>query len=131
MPKPAVGMLLWTACLIGCGGDTPAKYPVSGTVQLQDRPLSQGIVMFVPDEGPAAMAPVDAHGRYELMAVAGRNRVSVRPNAAVSAPEVLDQQAGQAEHPAVEIPAVYHRYDTSGLEAEVMPDEDNVIDLSL
>jgi hypothetical protein len=65
--------LLW-AGIVGCGGgpkaDLPKLVPVSGTVTLDNKPLSGATVTFVPvgsTRGRGCYGGTDADGRYELM----------------------------------------------------------------
>ena len=58
----------------GCGDAGPATYAVSGVVRYEGKAVSGGNLTFVPDAGPAVVAAIDAEGRFELRAVAGRHR---------------------------------------------------------
>lgn len=115
----------------GCGDGGPKTYHVSGVVRHEGKAVPTGNVMFVPDEGPAVLAPIGAEGRFELRAVAGRHRVAVRQaSAAGMSPEASVDAGKQAAVP-VKIPAKYHRYDTSKIAVEVGADADNTFDITL
>src|SRR5262249_15205348 len=63
-----LGLLL----VSGCGDDgLPRRYPVSGDVTYNDKPVAQGIVNFIPqgDKGRAASGTI-VDGRYELTTLA-------------------------------------------------------------
>jgi hypothetical protein len=50
----------------GCGGNGLPLGQVSGQVTCNGQVVPDGIIYFVPEEGPAASSPIDAQGRYEL-----------------------------------------------------------------
>lgn len=67
--------------LQGCGGSSGPKAPptgmVSGTVNLDGKPMESGEISFIlPGEAPAAI-PVKA-GKFEGKAAIGENRVEIR-----------------------------------------------------
>src|SRR4051794_33249667 len=48
----------------GCGG--PRLAPVSGRVTVGGRPVTEGVVMFIPADGPAAVGAIQKDGQYTL-----------------------------------------------------------------
>jgi hypothetical protein len=111
----AVGL---TLSFGGCGS---GKYPVRGTVTLEDgSPLTRGLVIFERvDGGPpvTARGNVQADGRYELSterpgdgAPPGRYKVAINP---------LDTSDVPDEHKALPFDVKYLNLSTSGLECEV------------
>lgn len=126
------GWLAVVALLAGCsnGGRLPT-YPVTGRVVFPDgAPLLGGwIICESPEHAVAARGVIEADGTFELEtyepadgAVAGRHLVAVTP----AAPEGYDPDQGTAP------PAIDQRFthmDTSGLEIEVLPDQDNHFEL--
>jgi len=113
---------------VGCSGGPklPPLARVTGRVTLDGKPVTTGIIVFVPDtdkgnDGPMAVGAMDRDGRYTLFtlkaegAKVGWHKVRVE--------EPLGQ--GWA------VPARYANTASSGLTAEVKADEDNVIDFKL
>ena len=81
---------------LGCGR---AKSSVSGTVTLDGKPLSVGVIVFIPQGAPAVSGEIK-DGQYSVAGVPnGEAKVTVDNNAA----KVLVEQArkGAAEDPAV------------------------------
>jgi hypothetical protein len=71
--------LLLVPLATGCGGKAGAT--VSGTVTYQGKPLSSGIVTFVPDVGPAHNADIQSDGSYRMTNVpVGPVKISVTTN---------------------------------------------------
>ena len=69
---------MFTACtvagvfaFVGCGGDDlGTRYPVSGTVTYQGKPLAKGTITFMSDKGDAGRGPDEIKdGAYTLTAV--------------------------------------------------------------
>ena len=101
--------------LAGCGDSESSKFEVSGVVRFEGQPITSGIVMYVPEQGPAALAPLDTAGQYRIEVVAGTHRVAIQPASASreSAPELRDQSGGRPlEGSSTSIPRTNRRYDT-------------------
>ena len=73
------------SCLLaGCSGvEGPPRAPVSGTVSLDDTPLKEGVVRFVPSEGtegPKTTVPV-ADGQFAVDErsgpIVGKHRIEI------------------------------------------------------
>ena len=124
--------------LSGCGGsgDQPELGQVSGTITLDDKPLSGVAVVFQPDDGRPARGTTDAEGKYELTYIretrgtkVGHNRVEIAPSEEgeedADEPEGdVDSDSPQAKQPvnSRKAPSVPARYNTqSELEADVKP----------
>lgn len=74
-----VVLAIWSATS-GCGrGDLPPLGTVSGTVTLDNAPLSGVIVNFKPEEGRPATATTDEQGRYTLAYTYGVTGTKVGP----------------------------------------------------
>ena len=126
------GLVVFTCCGVfpGCGHrpNLPPMAEVSGTVTLDGQPLRLGVVQLVPNEsmntkGPPGVGYIDAEGNYEVMtsgiagAVVGHHRIKVH--------------AQEGTPPRSLVPRVYNDEKTSGLTAEIMADERNVVQLEL
>jgi hypothetical protein len=79
-----LGMIWLAAWVLGCGADKPTTYPTArleGNVTLDDKPIPEGNLQFVPQD--AGRAPITAaaivDGRYVAEAVPrGQLRVLLR-----------------------------------------------------
>jgi len=129
--------------VLGCGGDgLPRRYPVSGRVTYQGKPVPKGEVTFSPtrDNGRTAAGNIQGDGSYRLTtmnpgdgALPGRYRVSVTA-VAVDFSEVETTKGGpplseEAEEILPRIhyaPSRYENPDTSGLTAEVKPQSNTI-----
>lgn len=123
-------IILVAICLTqaGCGASGPTKYPVSGKVTYRGRAVPTGSVMFVPEDGPAAVGPISADGSYRLEAVLGKHRVGIM---AIPQPPPGTHERDNVPLAEPLVPAKYNRADLSGLGAEVRPGVENAIDFNL
>lgn len=107
---------LFLCLLVVHGGDQrPVRVPVSGQVLLDGKPLTHGMIVFVPQQGRASTGSLDEQGRYMLTCfdghdgtVPGKYRVEI---AADGVPAEGD--------PPWPVPVRYSRCTTSGLTAEI------------
>jgi hypothetical protein len=64
---------------LGCGSSKPEMVDVSGTVTLDGKPLPDGYIVFVADDGyPMADPGTIANGYYSLQARPGTKKVQIR-----------------------------------------------------
>lgn len=106
----------------GCGGDSGElpTVPVSGTLNVDGKPVSKGTVHFHPEKGPAATGFVQ-DGKFKLTtykegdgAIPGKTRV------AVEVVEEVPMKDGDTTSKSL-IPAKFMNPDKSGLRLEVRP----------
>lgn len=126
--------LRWMALLlvVGCGrGHEKETASVRGTVILDGAPYPGGSVMFVPAEGRGATGNIDAQGNFVLStygngdgAIVGRHQIAIFP--AKGGFESSELPAGYRP-----LPSQYQNTGSSGLEREVVADQENVFDLQL
>ncbi len=123
----AIGLAI-LAPIVGCGSDS-GLVSVTGHVTLDGQPLGDAGVMFVPvDKGPVASGTTDAAGRFRLTttnapgAQAGRYRVTITKRD-VRGGSTLDAAFLQGQAIQWIVPAKYGNPDSSGLEAEVSPEQ--------
>jgi len=81
MTRALWSVSVWAVCLAmcGCGGGRPEakKYPVSGTVTLDGKPLADGVLYFkTPDVGAVDTIPIK-DGQLKGQAQAGKRRVEI------------------------------------------------------
>ena len=118
-------LCLVTFCLSGCGGGPPAAklVPVTGTVTIDDQPVENIMVQFVPktmDEtvnAPTSQALTGADGKFELFttgnekgAIAGLHLVTFN-DIMVDRPAQGEEQQNPSRVPL--------RYSTDGIEVTV------------
>ena len=117
--------MLFFMILTGCGrSDGPRLGQVSGTVTLNGKPVSNGVVTFMSEEGFGASAPLNAEGNYTLRSQygvgipLGNYKVIVAPPSAQA--QDLAAPSGQpTAQTASEIPKKYHEFATSGFEFKI------------
>lgn len=139
-----VQMLLLFSCLAlgcacallsvagGCQQGSTLSSPtaiVTGQVTLDDKPFTQGMVVFYPDKskgttGPIGVGAIDENGRYQI-------KTSGNDGALVGWHTVTVQAHADDEGMTSLIPDKYSLPDDSILKKEVKAGQDNVIDLEL
>ncbi len=99
------------ATFSGCSPAGPQRYPVSGTVTLDGKPVSQATIIFTPQEQGLAAAAAIENGQFRFTAedgpTAGVFSVRVNPNAA-ELQEVAATELAQAKLQP-RIPQAYQR----------------------
>jgi hypothetical protein len=126
--------LLWLLAA-GCGAEPgPARRPVSGSVKLDGKPLSDGAITFLPaDGGPPAIAEL-SDGRFSI----GRSEgpapgpydveiVAVRPTGKRIRHPDLPSETTEEVHNVV--PARYNA--RTKLRVDVKADDENTFDFNL
>lgn len=129
--KHAPGLFVTVVAVLaaaGCGDGRPPLHPAVGLVTYRGEPVADASVMFYPDEGRAAFAKTDAHGRFSLMTytpgdgvVAGAYRVTVSKVVSRAPPT----EANPYPTAVTVLPPEYANVDTAGLSAEVTPGGEN------
>jgi hypothetical protein len=116
--------------LFGCGSRTEV-FPVTGKVTYKGHPLTGGMVMFAPADGPASMGNIDEKGYYRLVthglgegAIPGQHVVTVTSRAGGEKMATVPGPLRSA------VPRKYATIVTSPLKAEVK-NQPNEIDLEL
>ena len=115
----AIGLLI-----AGCGRAGPPIAPVSGTVRMNGKPLTEGNVCFASAEGFAASAPVKPDGTFRLGSQYGKGiplgtyRVTVVPPAPEGPVPMIPTAATAKQRPSM-IPSKVskrpkQRFDGSG-----------------
>jgi len=130
---------------VGCGRLLPPVAPVSGAVTRGGKPVTQGIVSFLPEKGRMGVGPIGSDGRFTITtfttgdgAVIGPHQVTIeaytqgfgpKPPATASAAD--DTEVVHASGPVVWlVPETYASPQTTPLTAEVKPGT-NVIDFTI
>lgn len=145
--------LLLGGCLLGlfltgCGGVQLGT--VTGQVTVNRKPVSNGTIMFHPDDGPTAVGALGSDGTYTLTtikpddgAVVGAHRVTIQATS-VGAGSLVDPRSFDEEVQLSRkggkvlvagkvtwlVPEKYSRLETSGLTAKVGPGT-NVLDFDI
>lgn len=128
----SVFMVVGAIVCVGCSDSYQQETAtVRGTITLDGQPLTSGSVMFVPDKGRGALAPIEADGTFTLGtygdfdgAIVGRHKIAVYPPQAAGERNVAPPGARP-------IPQRYQSSETSQLEADVKAGEDNFVELKL
>ncbi len=91
--------------MVGCGGSAIERFPVSGEVLIDGRPLGSGTIRFVPEEGRPSSAAIQSDGRFELASESvGRTKeIGVAPGhyrVQVASSKIVDDKTIQWNAPA-------------------------------
>jgi hypothetical protein len=133
--RPWLGALVLTALgAVGCSS-TPAgvipAVPAAGTVTYKGKPLEQGQLQFLPEQGSPASGSIE-NGKFTLStysegdgAVPGKHKVGI-----TSTKEVPSKRGGEAETVYL-IPVNYASPDLSGIEVEIPPEGNTNITIDL
>ncbi len=113
---------------VGCAEKDRRDSIVTGSVTLDKKPIVDGSVLFISEDGQAASAQLGGDGKYLLRCVAGKY------NVAVASPPEPDPIAGavsqQEQSGLVKIPRRYNDVGTSRIVVEVVKG-DNLFDVDL
>jgi hypothetical protein len=119
-PPIAVVAVLLCAMLSGCGKKSAfQRVPVSGTVVIDDKPLTVGSVRFIPiGGGKQSITKINNDGKFDFGeegVVVAKHRVEV----------IASEQVGPTGY-RWHAPEKYANYSTSGLEQEITGPTDDV-----
>src|SRR5262245_29550919 len=121
--KAALALAGLVVVFAGCGRGGPAAGEVAGKVSVGGKPVTAGVVKFVPDAGEPVGASLGPDGTYRATGVpAGRSRVAIETlqfKNLTPPPPAMAKQMGGPRAQYVPIPAKYEKPDTSGLSVEV------------
>jgi len=116
-----IGSFVFALAGLGVAGCTPdsGRYIVSGKVTFQGQPVEEGTVTFEdPAAGQVNSSPLTSGGAYAMELPAGDFRVSVSPPL-VETKAGPDTPGDMVPKKVANIPAKYHRQETSGHSAKV------------
>jgi hypothetical protein len=139
--------LILVATVAGCGSDLDLA-PVTGRVTFNGKPVTEGEITFLPDNGPQAAGMIQPDGTFRLTtlspgdgAVVGRHQVSIRATTVTGgsmAPATFEQEMEWAQQGAKSggqilipgtvtwlVPEKYSNPETSELTAEVQSGENS------
>lgn len=124
------------AFVTGCGESNPTTGAVTGKVTYKGKPVSNGLIQFVPQgDGNAATGEITPDGTYELTTYVKGD--GARPGSYKVSVQVFPTEEEGAGLPGAEfagkkppIPPKYNSADTSGLSADVKEGE-NKLDFDL
>ena len=120
----AAALFVALAALAGCDAG-PKLYKVTGTVSWQGKPVENGQINLIAEDGqatPAGAKIVD--GKFELTATAGPKRVEVYNQRVTGFSKEMNQETRTND-----IPPAYNA--ETKLRFEVRPADDNTLDLTL
>ena len=108
----------------GCGGGRPTLVPVAGKVFIDNKPLTSGTVVFVPEGGRQSTGSINNDGTFSLScfklndgALIGKHKISVTSNESLNGDTALRWF----------IPPKYNEVSTSGLTQEIKGPTDSVM----
>jgi len=140
LSRLALGLLVVALIAFGAQrfGYRPFPYelvPLSGTVNVDDRPLSEGHVLLIPDhskgtKGPTGAGRIDAQGRFRI-ATAGRDGAVLGFHRVVVMPSSIQGAGPSGSEGSSSIPSIYTTEALSGLTAEVKRGSSSALILSL
>jgi hypothetical protein len=118
-------LALLCCTLVGCDSGKQHVVKYSGKVMFQDKPLTNGSVMFQPEEGIHARGNIGPDGSFTLTtyvegdgATVGKNKVRVVSTLGGNA----DPTQGETSTGSSVIPETYADFSTTPLEVEVPPE---------
>jgi hypothetical protein len=115
----------WLSCLTaGCGSRVKPTAEVYGKVTVNGRPVTAGMVKFVPEDGVESVTTgLGPDGTYRATGVPfGRSKVAVETlmfKTLTPPPPAIAKQLGGPRTKYVPIPPKYEQPETSGLAIEV------------
>lgn len=111
--------------LAGCQENGLERAPVAGLVTLDGKPLTQGVIFFIPQKGRAAQGKLGPDGSFTLSTY-GKSDGATLGKHQVSIIACDEEPAFESEvEPKWLIPRRYGSGATSGLEFEVKPGAEN------
>ena len=124
------------AAVTGCGDGRFPTAPVSGSVTLDGKPLTNGTVIFTPKQGWPAQGTLDSEGRFTLTTYNAGDGAILGPNQVVVIAVTEEDPNEHFERPPSRpvqslIPERYGNQSTSGLSHEVKADGPNEVQLEL
>jgi hypothetical protein len=115
------GLLLASLLLAGCDGDN--RVVVKGTVQFDGKPIADGSINFVPNDGKSQTAGgAIKEGKYSVRVPVGPMKITISEPKVVGKKKLYDTP-DSPERPimAESLPAKYADRDKTELEYEVKP----------
>lgn len=142
MRRVAIGTALLIVIASGCGkgSNQVPVVRVRGTVTLDGKPVTKGLVVFFPKfDAPVARGRIKEDGTYVLStygsgdgAAIGEFNVAILAQDEEALLESLPEDfAGNVPEPPPLIPRKYFNQNTSELTATTVPGDTNVIDFNL
>jgi hypothetical protein len=111
--RAAAVFFLAVALIAGCGNDQSAE--VSGTVTYDGKPIEDGAITFIPDNGPTAGGMIK-DGKYTTKVVVGSSKVKISSSKVVGSKALYGMGSPERPVTAEALPAKYNsaselRYD--------------------
>ncbi|WP_425395376.1 carboxypeptidase-like regulatory domain-containing protein [Aeoliella sp.] len=119
----------------GCSLSSEATYPVTGVVTVRGAAVPNAMITFVPSEGRSTRVTAQSDGQYTAMLPAGSYRIAVDASLDSTysdtsvAPDQTSMTPAQAQ--GVAVPEKYQQHESSGLEYEVVEQQNNTFDITL
>ena len=113
------GIVAWVvglSAILGCNMGASPLASVDGAVTLNGKPIPDGSIVMVNDQGSIATAALQPDGSYSLKCPPGTYLVAVTPP---PAPDPLAPKVTGTPPKRIDIPRSYLDVGTSGLSAEI------------
>lgn len=108
--------------IAGCGEAEEPKYEVTGVVQYDGTPVTEGTILFEDlTTGAAVSTPLTSEGKYEVELPKGNYKVTVTPPT-VEIPATANSPASETWKQVKNIPDNVRHIESSHLSAEVNSD---------
>lgn len=135
MRRTADALALMTAVIAVAGCGRPAYQldtaPVHGTVTLDGKPLPSGYVVVPTTHGRMASGKIRPDGTFVLTTYKDGDGAQIGTHPVIVNEVPPDEFSTVPRDQRVRIPKRYTAAGTSGLQIEVKPDEENVLNLQL
>lgn len=119
----------------GCGDSSRQKVvKVTGTVALDGKPLTNGVVIFTPGSGRGATGVLGSDGTFSLSTYDESDGATIGIHGVSIVPALADKEVLESEEPIgakPQIPVKYSNPASSGLKREVKTGEENHFDFEL
>lgn len=124
-------LLALTAVVCGCGNktDAPDRFPVTGKVTWNGKPLPEGELSFVAVKGGSTDVATISGGNYLLETTAGAKRVEIRSFQSTADPQIDPATGTSVPDRTQIIPQQYN--DQTTLTADVTADSENRVNFDL
>lgn len=125
-----IGSAALAVFTIGCSEPPPTRFPVAGKVVIDGQPLTSGSIQFVPEGGRPFAGKIQEDGSFRLSELSVSEKTTSSGVAkgkyriGVSSSQVLNEDAEKIHR---NVPPHYADFRTSGLEAEITKEEDNLV----
>ena len=123
--------ILWVAVIVvaGCGPSTSETAKVRGTVTLDGKPLTQGIIKIIPERGRAGKGRLQTDGSFIVMTYEDGDGARVGPAAVTVTAATGGTHEGEERQWIA--PSKFTNPSSSGLTCDIAAGTENVLEITL